>query len=125
MESINNWHKSLETISVLALASIVFGLILKIQILYYLALCFLIIGVFFKGLSMVVANVWLKFAHVLGFINTRIILTMIFYLFLTPIALTYRFFHGDFMNIKRNSVCTSYFTERDHEYEPKDFENVW
>jgi hypothetical protein len=34
---------------------------------------------------------WMKLSHVLGWINTRILLTVFFYLFVTPIALIRRF----------------------------------
>ena len=125
MDNVDNRHKALETMSVLALACIAIGLIFRLNVFFYLATCLLLIGIFFKGLSVIISNGWLKFAQFLGFINARIILTLIFFLFLTPIAFLYRMLHGDFMNIKRNSDQKTYFVERNHEYKPKDFENVW
>ncbi len=125
MNSSHARHKSLETMSVLSAASLVFGLLLKLQILFYLALAFLIIGLFIRGLADWIARGWLAFAHVLGIVNSKIILTLIFFLFLTPLAFAYRLFHGDFMNIKRNPESDSYFTTRDHSYSAKDLENIW
>jgi hypothetical protein len=118
-------HKALEAMNILALACIVFGLIFKLQVFFYAASCLLVIGVFFGRLAIIITAGWLKFAYFLGFINTRIILTLIYYLLLTPIAYIYRLLHGDFLNIKRNTSLKSYFVERNHAYEPKDFENVW
>jgi hypothetical protein len=125
MRNVHSPYKNLETMSILAAASLVFGLVLKIQILLYLALAFLIIGTFIKSLAGLIARGWLAFAHVLGTINSKIILSLIFFLFLTPLALAYRLFHGDFMKIKKSPGSASYFTLRDHLYSAKDLENIW
>ncbi len=68
---------------------------------------------------------WNGFAKVLGFINSRIILSGIFFLILTPIALLSRLFSKDRMQLKRLKKGESYFKNRDHEYGPEDFENPW
>jgi len=125
MNNGNNRQNALETMSILALACIIIGLIFKLQAFFYAALCLLVIGVFLKSLSVIISDGWLKIAQFLGFINARIILTLIFFLFLTPIACLYRLFHGDFLSIKRNDSIKSYFVERDHEYVPKNLDNVW
>jgi hypothetical protein len=125
MNNSHSSYKTLETMTVLAAASLVFGLLLKIQVLLYLALAFLIVGTFIKGLAGWIARGWLAFAHILGTINSKIILTLIFFLFLTPLALVYRLLHGDFMKIKRSPGDASYYTTRDHLYAAKDLENVW
>lgn len=51
---------------------------------------------------------WMKFSHVLGWINTRIILGIIFYLFITPIGLMIRLFTRDPMARKLDRSATSY-----------------
>jgi hypothetical protein len=119
-------YKTLETISVLALASLIIGLVFKLHIFYVISLLLLLIGLFLKRVSALIANGWMKFAHILGTINTRILLFLIFYLFLTPIALLYRIFKGDFMMLRRDEEKRkSYWMKRDHQYKPKDLENVW
>ena len=117
--------KSLETISILALACIAAGLIFGFKGLLYIALILLVIGSFFKGLSIKIARVWLKFAHFIGNINSKIILTLIFFLFLTPIAILYRVIKGDNMNLRRSNPSKSYWIEKNQKYKPKDLENVW
>jgi hypothetical protein len=66
----------------------------------------------------------MKFAYILGTVNSKIILTLIFFLFLTPIAFLYRTVKGDFMKLRKGG-SSSYWTEKNHQYEPKDMENVW
>lgn len=68
--------------------------------------------------------VWFKIAHVLGWINTRILLTIIFFLVLTPFALIQKLLvRKNFLSLKDKSD-TVYHT-RNHQYQPEDFENIW
>jgi hypothetical protein len=118
-------YKNLETMGVLCAAALVFGLLLKIQALLYIALALLLTGLFVKGLAALITRVWLKFAEILGGINTRIILTVVFYVLLTPIAVIYRMVHGDFMGLKRRERAETYFSQREHAYAPRDLTNPW
>lgn len=68
---------------------------------------------------------WYKLASILGFINSKIILSVIFYLILTPIALVSRIFSKDKMQIKKRPEKDSYFTIRNHEFTSDDFKNPW
>ena len=118
-------EKALETISILALACVAIGLIFGFKGLLYIALILLVIGSFFKGLSARIARVWLKFAHFIGNINSKIILTLIFFLFLTPIAILYRIVKGDTMKLRKSNPSRSYWIERNQKFKSKDLENVW
>lgn len=116
----------IETISVLAFVCIIFGILFKIEALFYIALALLFTGIFLGNLSYRIAKLWMRFADLLGHINTRIILTAIFFLLLTPLAFIYRLFHGDSLNIKNRKVDgKSYWHNRTHIYQPKDFDNMW
>lgn len=117
---------ALETIAVLAFVSIAIGLFFKIKALLYVALCLLFIGIFLKAVSIRIARLWLRFSSILGGISTRVVLTIIYFVFLTPIAFIYRLSHGDFISLKRkDSKAVNYWKERHYEYTPKDFENPW
>jgi hypothetical protein len=118
-------YRNLETMGVLCAAALVFGLVLKIQALLYVALALLLTGLFVKKLAALITRIWLRFAEVLGSINTRIILSVIFFVILTPIALVYRMIHGDFMGLKRREKAVTYFSEREHAYVPGDLTNPW
>ena len=54
-----------------------------------------------------VYRVWMRFAEVLGWINTRIILGLIFYVFFVPFGFVMRLFN-DPMRRKMDSVTDSY-----------------
>ena len=60
------------------------------------------------GLLEIPFGVWMKVGHVLGWINTRIILTIVFYLLITPMGLMARLFGYDPLRLKRNQSLQSY-----------------
>ncbi len=116
--------KTYETISILALFSLAAGLWFQRPVFFYVAGLFLFLAVFVKKAAVWVAWGWLQFSHVIGTVNTKIILTLIFFLILTPIALCYRLFYGDSLKIKHR-IPDSNWHHRDHTYEKSDLEKAW
>lgn len=51
---------------------------------------------------------WMKFGHVMGAINTRIILGLFFYVVMTPIGLVMRLFHWDPMRRRTMAASASH-----------------
>ena len=121
----------LETVGVLALACLVAGHLLRHRPLAgkgFLAAATLLlaVGLFVKPAARLLALAWLRFAEVLGAVNSRILLGAIFYLFLTPIALLARLFRGDFLHLaRRTGAERSYWQARDHAYTAKDVGKLW
>jgi len=68
--------------------------------------------------------IWLKIAFGLGWINSRILLSVIYFLFLLPIAWVSRFFTKDPLRLRRKDT-PSVFLTRDHLYKKEDLENIW
>lgn len=67
---------------------------------------------------------WFKIAEVLGWINTRILLSLIFFIFLTPFALLQKLFvRKNYLSLKNKD--DSVFITRNHQYKPEDFDNIW
>jgi hypothetical protein len=116
--------KTLETISVLAFFSIAAGLWFQQPLFFYLALLLLFLVIFIKKAASWVAWGWLQFAHFIGIVNTKIILTLIFFLILTPVALCYRLFYGDSLKIKEKTPNSNWHS-RDHTYNKSDLEKAW
>lgn len=56
----------------------------------------------------VIYRIWLKFGHVAGWINTRIILGIMFYLVFFPAGILMRFFGKDPMARKLDGAMNSY-----------------
>lgn len=66
---------------------------------------------------------WYKLAFVLGWINSRVLLGVIFFLILTPIALLAKVFQKDNLGLKRSK--STVFHTRDHLYTKDDLSNPW
>ena len=67
---------------------------------------------------------WFKIALVLGWINSRILLSIVFYVFLFPIALLFKLSSKNPLQLKKDAE-TSLWHERRHTYEAKDLDNIW
>ncbi len=114
-----------QTIHVLTLALLIAFLIFGNRWLLWAAVFLAVANTFENPLTTWIAKGWLAFALRLGRINSRILLTLIFFLFLTPIAWLYRLFNRSLVDHFRADSRTSTFQERNHRWEPADFEKIW
>lgn len=73
---------------------------------------FLITGLFVHGLLRPVYIGWMKFAFLLGWVNTRLILGIFFYLILTPVGLIMRLIGRDALQRKLDRKATTYWIKR-------------
>jgi len=118
-----NKAKSLETLLVLAGAFIVVFWIFSKKIFLVLAFVFILVGIFSPYLASKISWLWLKFAELLGGVMSKIILSIVYFVFLVPIALLYRLIKKNPLILKRQK--DSYYMERNKEYSSKDIENIW
>ena len=75
-----------------------------------------IVAFLFPVLLLPLQKSWMALAVVLGFIMTRVILSILFYLVITPINIISRLFGKDFLNLKIEKDKKSYWNIRDEEY---------
>ena len=61
--------------------------------------------------------VWMIFAVILGWFMTRFILSLLFYLVITPIGLVLRIMGKDLLELRKEEVQDSYWNMRDSEKE--------
>lgn len=111
-----------KTIQVLALAAMVVFFIFKIHWLLYVSLGLLILPLVLYKVAWAITWGWLKFAHVLGSFNSKVILGIIFFLILTPLAIIFQLTGR---KIQAKGQGSSHFHERNHRYVPKDLVNTW
>ena len=120
-------EKELETVLTLCVALVVLFFVTKKQHAYFLSLSVLLglIGMFSKYLTAKISWAWLKVGEMTGAVMSKVILSLVFFLFLFPIALLSRLFSkSNSLQLKKTSSTSYYFT-RNHKYEAKDLENVW
>jgi hypothetical protein len=114
-----------KTINVLSLALLICYLLFSAQWLLWLA-CLLLLGNTFESrITALIAEYWMKFAHYLGNINSKVLLSIIFFLVLTPIAFVYRLFNKDIVAHFMVNGKKSYFEDINKQYKKSDFEKVW
>ena len=119
----NNKAKSLETLLVLVGAMVVIYWISPKKIYLLVALLFILIGIASPFLSAKISWVWLKFAELIGAVMSKVILSVIYFVVLVPIALIQRLTQKNPLFLKRQSG--SYYVDRNKQYSPKDIENIW
>lgn len=124
-----NRQKHLETILVLVLALGIFYWFShenKPELGKYLLLSALVlglIGVFIPFLADKIHWAWMKLAHVMGWVMSKVILTLVFFVFLLPMALLVRAFGKT--GVKMKAEGSSYYKTRDFVYDKASLENVW
>jgi hypothetical protein len=121
-------EKTIETMLVITVGMLVLYFIFRrndwANYLLYTSLAMGLIGVFSNSLSEKVAWVWGKIAHIMGTFNSYVLLSIIFFVFLTPVAFLFKLTRKDSLKLKAQKNGTVY-EERNHLYIAKDLENVW
>ena len=87
----------------------------------------LVVGTIFSILGIVVPNIlkplfwiWMIFATILGWFMTRLILSLLFYLILTPIGMISRLFGKQFLELKFDKTDKTYWNYRHNDAFEKD-----
>lgn len=78
------------------------------RVILALGLSLVLLGLIFPRLLVYPNRVWMMLAEVLGFISTRIILGLVFFLIVTPIGVIKRMFGWDPLK-RRSSSKSSYW----------------
>ena len=81
--------------------------------LWGIGLLFLILGFILPTIMQPVYRIWMFFAFFIGAIVSRAILTMLFYVILTPTGLTLRLFGKDILDEKLDKRRKSYWIKKD------------
>lgn len=83
-----------------------------------------ITGLFLNNLAQKITWIWYKVSELLGSFVPKIVLTLVFFIILWPLAVMFRFFNKDSLQLKKK-LYVSNWVERDDEYSDKDLENMW
>lgn len=82
-----------------------------------------IIGIVSSYLSSKIEWAWMKLSQLLGYIIPNILLSIVFFLFLFPIALLSKLFTKDMLMV--SSKYDSYFIDVNKEMNKKSFKKMW
>ena len=81
-----------------------------------------IIGVVIPVILKPIYWIWMIFANILGWIMTRVILSLLFYMIITPIGFISRLFGKQFLELKWNRTNRTYWNYRSDKPEKGDYE---
>lgn len=113
-----------KTILVIVTGLLAIAWIFGIPVLVKIAVIIGAISIFIPAAARAIEWVWFKIALALGWVNSRILLSVIYFVFLMPLAWVSRLFTKDPLALKRHGRSTLFVT-RDHLYTGKDLENIW
>lgn len=113
-----------KSILVIVTGFIALAMIFKVSWLITVALVIGALSAFIPAAAKWIEFGWLKLAQGLGWVNTRILLSIVYFVFLLPIAWLSRLFTKDPLSLKNRKTSTLFVT-RDHLYTKKDLENIW
>ena len=86
------------------------------QILLFFGITLFLLGIAIPFILKPIYWVWMIFATILGWIMTRVILCLLFYIIFTPIGLTLRFFGKQFPELQWDKSKDSYWNFRTNEH---------
>lgn len=117
--------ENLKTILTLSLFFLILFLLFKINWAIYICAALLFLGIFDNPLAKTVSSLWLSFSEVMGKISTFIILFLIFYLFITPLAFLWRIFNKKDASHFLKDNSDSLFTVVKKTFSKDYFEKTW
>ncbi len=86
----------------------------------------LVVGLFIEPLATLIAQLWLKLSHLMGAVMSRVLMSLVFFLILLPIALLRRVLtRGDSLCLKRKADGASYYVEEVRTYTSRDLQHPW
>ena len=90
----------------------------------FISFLFLLMAIFFSELLLPLNILWFRLGIILGKIISPIVIGLIFFFIITPIALLGRLMGRDELKLKRNKVSETYWVERKPVGpDPKTFKN--
>lgn len=113
-----------KTILVIVTGLLIIAWIIEVPWLNYVGAVIGFVCIFVPAAARAIEWAWFRLAMVLGYVNSRIILSVIYFVFLLPIAWMSRLFTKDPLLLRSRKTPTL-FTNRNHLYTRKDLENIW
>ena len=90
------------------------------------AVFFLLTGVLLQPVLRPIYVLWMRFAYVLGWLNTRFLLGIFFYLVITPVGLVMRILGRDPLTRKIDRSQSSYWTKHNpRPFDAKRYEHLF
>ena len=83
------------------------------DILFYIAGAFILLALALPIVLKPIQKVWMTIAIILGWVMTRVILCILFYVIVTPIGLIARLFGKEFLDMKFDETAETYWVRKE------------
>jgi len=117
--------ESSKALSGVALALMVGFYLFKSELLLHAVLALLFLVAFPSRVSRTLAGGWLRFGELLGQVNSKIILTLIYFVVLVPVSFCYRQLNRKTVDYFSGRNRDSFFVDPDRSYDKAAFEKTW
>lgn len=119
-------EQSKDTGMALVLIFLLLALATKRDVYLYWAIGVHILNMIVPQIFRPAGVVWFSFAHVMGIVVSKVVLSLIFFVIVTPIGLVRKLFGADSMHLKGFKVDSkSVMHERNHTFTGKDLEQPY
>lgn len=113
----------------LTILTIVFGLLIlnvffEDKTIMYVSTILSGLGILSFKTSIIIEKIWFKLSFVLSLIIPNVLLTIIYFFFLTPIALLSKIFNNN-TNFNSKNTFNSTFVNQSKSFDRKSFERTW
>lgn len=116
--------EAIKTVLTITIGFIIIFYISDMKLALIVALIVGIGGVISPKFAYLIDYCWMKLAKILGYIVPNIVMTIVFYIILTPIAFLSRIFsHKDSLKLKNDA--DTLFEDIEKEYNQEFFERPW
>jgi len=89
-------------------------------------IAFLVVAMTAPGLFRPFAKFWFGFSHAVGAVVSKVLLTLVFYVMVTPVGIVRRLLGKDAMQLKKwKQARTSVFHDRNHLFTAKDLDHPY
>lgn len=109
---------------VIVIGFLILYLIFQSPYWFYIALGIGVLSLISKRIGDGIVWLWMSIGRLLGWVNSRILLTIIYLFVLTPIAFFSRIWKDDALGMKKKEKG-SYYVERNHQFKKENFEEMW
>tara|TARA_Y100000385_G_C12991274_1_gene592916 strand:+ start:742 stop:1089 length:348 start_codon:yes stop_codon:yes gene_type:complete len=112
-------EKAYQTNIVLAIGFLILGLVFKINYLLYLPLIVLVMSAMSETLAKWIAKSWMFLGEQMGKVSGFIVLSLVFFIFLTPLALLKKTFEG------KEAAKNSNWKAQNQSFPKESFSKAW
>ena len=118
-------NKTYNSILIIVLGFIILFLVTEVYLFIKISISIGLISLISPFLAKKIEFLWFKLAIILSYIIPNILLTIVFYLFLTPISILSKLFGKNKNSLNLKNTESTLFKKVNKSFKRNDFEKTW